>query len=162
MNISIKNILLATDFSHSAKQAQRYALALAIPQSAQLHVLHVVNDPSPLPGVTGLTLGPPANLLSQIVKNAEAQLDIEVAEDRQRYPSICCAVRTGDPVRQILDYAHAHGVDMIILGTHGRTRLSHLIIGSVAEKLVRIAKCPVLTVHSDDQTFVLDASTNGK
>lgn len=162
MSISIKKVLLATDFSDCAAHAQRYALALAVPLSAQLDVLHVVKDPDPLPSSTGLTFAPPPNLLPQIIKNAETQLDATIAKDRERYPRIQCAIRAGDPVRQIYDYARTHNVDMIVLGTHGRTGLSHLITGSVAEKIARMASCPVLTVHADGQVVPRITGSDGR
>ena len=162
MSIPIQNILLATDFGESAIEAQRYALALTIPLGAKLHVLHIVKDPHPLPSATGVKAAPVVDPLPKIISAAEKKLKERIAADRERYPEIRSVVKVGDPVSQILDYANTHNVDLIILGTHGRSGLSHLIIGSVAEKVVRIAKCPVLTVHSSGQEFVVNETTNGK
>lgn len=162
MSISIQNILLATDFSESAVEAQRYALALTIPLGAKLHVLHIVKDPYPLPSATGVKAAPVVDPLPKIISAAEKKLTEQIAADRERYPEILPAVKVGDPVSQILDYANTHAIDLIILGTHGRSGLSHLIIGSVAEKVVRMAKCPVLTAHSAGQEFFVNEMANGK
>ena len=149
MDIPIKNIVLATDFSECARQAQRYAMALADLLSARLHVLHVVTDPSPLPGISGLPAWSAGDSLAEIEKKAEEKIRAQMEHDLQRYPSIRCVVRAGDPAQQIQDYARTHEADIIIMGTHGRKGLSHLVVGSVAEATVRAASCPVLTVHSD-------------
>ena len=151
MHFSIRQILLATDFSESARQAQCYAFGLAVSLRAQLHVLHVVTDPHPLPSVAGLTVGPVKDPMPQIIKNAEEQLAVQMEDDVRKYPQIRCVVKGGDAVRQIKDYADTHDIDLIVIGTHGRTGISHLIIGSVAEKVVRLATCPVLTVHPSGQ-----------
>ena len=148
MNLSIQRILLPTDFSDCSRDAQRYACALAAKFTADVHVLHVVTDPSPLPSVTGLTIGPAKDLLPQIVRHAEERLAAQVAEDIKGYPLIRYAVRVGDPVPVIKDYADTHDIDLIVIGTHGHQGLSHVLIGSVAEKLIRLAKCPVLSVHA--------------
>ena len=162
MDISIKNIVFATDFSECAQQAQRYAIALAVPLCARLHVLHVVTDPSPLPGITGLTTNSRGDELSQIEKRAEEKLQAQMGDDLQRYPSIRCVVRAGNPAQQIQDYARTHEADIIILGTHGRKGLSHLVVGSVAEEIVRVASCPVLTVHSNGDGRILKPSADAK
>lgn len=147
MNLSVRRILLPTDFSDCSQEAQRYACALAAQFAADLYVLHVVTDPTPLPGVIGLTTGPSENLLPKIVRKADEHLAAQMAEDIKTYPLIRCAVRAGNPVLEIKDYADTHDIDLIVIGTHGHQGLSHVLIGSVAEKLIRLAKCPVLSIH---------------
>ena len=149
MDISIRQILFATDFSAPSKHAQEYAVELAKVLGAQLHVLNVVKDPHPLPSVAGLIVGPTKEVLPQIVKNAEQILERQISDDLARYPRVQHAVKAGDPTLQIIDYAGTHNIDLIVIGTHGRTGLSHFVIGSVAERLVRISSCPVLTVHPE-------------
>lgn len=156
MNVSIQRVLIPTDFSEASKQAQSYACALARPFNADLHVLHVVTDPKPLPGFTSLSSQPPQDPLPKIIQDAEMRLASQIADAEIGNVRLTCRVRAGDPVRVIIDYANQHDIDLIVMGTHGRLGLSHVLIGSVAEKVVRIAKCPVLTVHPKGFPFAME------
>jgi nucleotide-binding universal stress UspA family protein len=103
-----------------------------------------------------------------VMPDNETQQQLEAAERRllERVPSAECSdetriVRTtvvGFAVDQILDYAAKHEIDLIVVGTHGHSWLAHALIGSVAEKLVRLAACPVLTVHPKGRQFVTDSA----
>lgn len=147
MQISIRRILFPTDFSTQSQSAKNYAYALATAFQAELHVLHVTLDPQPLPGSTGIHLIPQRDVTADLVKAANAQMAAEVSDEWKTKIKLTCACRLGEPVREIINYADTHEIDLIVLGTHGRTGLSHVLIGSVAEKVVRLAKCPVLSVH---------------
>ena len=92
-----------------------------------------------------------------MVKEAEQRLSDEIgtwAEERRTVGSVV----TGFAVDEIVHYAEEHQIDLIVVGTHGLTGITHLLLGSVAEKLVRCAPCPVLTVHPTGHQFVLDSA----
>lgn len=158
MTITIRRVLIPTDFSASARFAQDYAVALASQLGAELHALHVVTEPLPLPGPHGTWIRP-EEALPGLIKDAERQL-VQTMEGAGNGINIVCKVRAGNSVCEIMDYADATEIDLIVVGTHGRTGLSHLLIGSVAEKLVRASTCPVLTVHPRNHTYAMDAPTN--
>jgi nucleotide-binding universal stress UspA family protein len=121
-----REVLFATDFSEPARLAGRTAAELARHFGARLHVVHVVppvTDPTPAP---------------EGLRAAAVELGTGL--------SIVTAIVSGRVASQVVDYARRHAVDLIVLGTHGRTGVSHAILGSVAEAVVRRASCPVLTV----------------
>jgi len=157
MIVSIQKILFPTDFSAPATEAQHYAQALAERMGAELHLLHVVVPPTiPFPdSTTSWTM--PDTGLKDLVQQAEQRIAKEVAT----WPEECrvvTSVTTGFAVDEIVSYAKANDIDLIVAGTHGLTGLSHLLLGSVAEKLVRIASCPVLTVRPGGHQFVVDST----
>jgi universal stress protein A len=156
MNISIRRVLFTTDFSAPAHSAQDYAVTLARQLGSELHVLHIVSEPLPLPGPHGTWIRP-EDALPGLVKEAEKQLAGTMAAALTEELKFVCAVRVGDSVREIIKYSDENEIDLIVIGTHGRTGLSHLLIGSVAEKLVRMATCPVLTIHPRDFQYSMNA-----
>ena len=119
-------VLFPTDFSPASEAAGRIARAMALEAGARLHVLHVV------PPVTDASVF--AEQLARVGQGLAEGLRVETA------------LRTGSAGRAIVGYAREKGIDLIVLGTHGRTGFSHAILGSVAETVVRLAPCPVLTV----------------
>ena len=151
--ITINNVLVATDFSDTSASALNYGREFARTFGATLHVLHVVEN--------GLMwAGPEAagidfvQLQAEIAAAARETLDrIVIAEDRAQLKAVT-AVRTGSPTLEIAAYAKAEGIDLILMGTHGRGMMGHLLMGNVAEKVVRIASCPVLTVHHPEHEFI--------
>jgi universal stress protein A len=154
MKVAIQKILFPTDFSECSEFALKYAQTLAVAFEAEIHALHIVHDPYPMPSATGLSAAPPPELLAVLTRQAERRIADQVDEAMKTYSKIRCFVRSGDPVREIKQYADLHDIDLIVMGTHGVRGMAHLLIGSVAEKLVRIATCPVLSVHSDGRHFV--------
>lgn len=122
----VRNVLFATDFSDASRVAGESAAAFARHFGARLHVLHVVppiTDPTPAP---------------EALRAAAAELERGVA--------VVTAIASGRVARQIVDYAQRHAIDLIVIGTHGRTGVSHALLGSVAEAVTRRARCRVLTV----------------
>jgi nucleotide-binding universal stress UspA family protein len=119
-------ILVATDFSDGATAALRVAIDYGRRLHARLHVLHVLSRDEY--DVT--------RLLADAVAEAGAEVPVTVASTG------------GDPAEEIVRYAARHSVDLIVVGTHGRTGVSRLLLGSVAERVVRTTSCPVLTVPS--------------
>jgi len=138
MRTVITRILVPTDFSRPSEQALAYARSLAQRFGASLHLLHVVNRP----------------LLAEGLE-AEAFIDessdmVEVAQQRLRKqaPDAASAnVVFGYAAKSIVQHASQLGVDLIVMGSHGRTGIAHILLGSVAEAVVRTAPCPVLTVR---------------
>ena len=151
--ITIKNVLVATDFSDTSASALNYGREFARTFGATLHVLHVVES-GPMwagPEAAGVDF---AQLQAELATAARETLDrIVTAEDRAQLKAVT-AVRTGSPAPEITAYAKAEGIDLVVMGTHGRGMLGHLLMGNIAEKVVRIAPCPVLTVHHPEHEFI--------
>ena len=145
--IHIKTILVPTDFSDASGAALDYARALAAAFGSALHLLHVVQDPYVQPWAAeafGVSL---AGVLERWEQDARAQLEQLVPEAERQARPVQCDTRVGHPFVEILNYAQAHQVDLIVMGTHGRGPVAHVLLGSVTEKVVRKAPCPVLTVR---------------
>ena len=143
-----KRILVPTDFSEPSDAAFAYAKELAEAFDASIHLLTVVEDPLSQPWALesyGTSL---ADVLEDFKANARKHLEQALPDaDRMKYKAeLVTAV--GLPFTQIVKYATAHHVDLIVIGTHGRGGFAHAILGSVAERVVRFAPCPVLTVRS--------------
>jgi nucleotide-binding universal stress UspA family protein len=152
--IALKNVLVATDFSEPSETALEYGRAMARTFNATLHVVHVVD--TFLPGMVAETAPASyAGLLDELEKAAQRQLDATVREDdRRELGATAVLLRQTGPALGIVTYAENANVDLIVMGTHGRGGLSHLLMGSVAERVVRTAPCPVLTVRHPEHEFV--------
>jgi len=149
MTDSINRILIPVDFSAHSDKAVRYATTLAYKFGARVSLLHVVEDPF----VTGQAEAFVPNipeLLNQLIKAAQGQ----IAELKKHLAAhgfvVETDVVTGQPARSIVEQATAGAFDLIVMGTHGRTGLSHALLGSVAERVVQQAPCAVLTVRETD------------
>ena len=155
--ITLKTVLVATDFSEPSEVAVRYGRALADAFHATLHVMHVVPDSMALPWATmadGLAM---ADVQKQWEREAQERLEQLIPENERLTMAVTFVTRAGDPVRQVVGYAAEQGVDLIVLGTHGRGPVAHMLMGSVAERVVRGAPCPVLTVRHPQHEFVNEA-----
>ena len=141
--MKIKHILVPTDFSGPAREATDYALELARQFQATITLYHVIEDPVVYIPALGGFAPQPHDLegFSTVALN-----EWVVAADAPGL-TIRRAWKHGHPVSDIIEYASEHDCDLIVMGTHGRGMLSNMLIGSVAERVVRKAKCPVLTVH---------------
>jgi len=151
--IDLRRILVPTDFSEHSLNALRYAAAFAEKFGAELYLLHVVQDLSLfLPDVVSGTPPylPPTEPMLAAVRES---LDRLAGEQFPRL-TVHRLVREGSPFYEIITCAKENAVDLIILGTHGRGVLAHMLMGSVAEKVVRKAPCPVLTVRDKEHEFV--------
>ena len=149
--ITLKNILVATDFSEPAEVATYYGQDLARSYDATLHVMHVIEDIrtryAPELGFT----------LPEIEDNIEAAVlrDLDAASNRHGSSFRTVVVRASNVANAIAEYARTHAIDLIIVGTHGRGAVSRFLMGSVAERVVRTAPCPVLTVHAKEREFIV-------
>lgn len=147
MLATIHRILFPTDFSEPAHEAQKYAMEFAEKFGAELHLLHVV-APLPLPSsYAGQVSYLPDVDLNCLLEAGKTQLDKEIDEEWRRTHPTVLTVELGFAADEIVQYVKKNMIDLIVMGTHGRTGLPHLLIGSVAEKIVRLAECPVLSVH---------------
>lgn len=152
--ISLKRILVPTDFSEPARKALAYGEALAAAFGASLEVLHVVSEPPMGWAVEGY-VPPPQAYREGLLKSAADQLAAELSGQGTKGKPVKQVVRLGNPFTEITRYAQAEEVDLVVMGTHGRGMIAHLLMGSVAERVVRTAPCPVLTVRHPEHEFVL-------
>lgn len=153
--ISLKRILLPTDFSEHSKNALTYACAFAEQFGAELHVIHVVQDLVAMVPEPGLAFPPAGDYMGELKSSAEKALAAFPDAEWSKGKKVVRAVIQGPPFVEIIRYAKEHAVDLIVIGTHGRTGLVHVLLGSVAEKVVRKAPCPVLTVRKGEHEFVM-------
>ena len=145
----IRSILVPVDFSENSRSALEYAAEFARRFGAELDVLHVWEVPTFVPVESAALADAGTSILELARKAAERQLEIFVATAAQKGIRVRDAKNVpGHPAHAIVDAATAGGYDLLVLGTHGRTGLSRTLIGSVAERVVRHAHCPVLTVRS--------------
>lgn len=151
--IELKKILLPTDFSDNSNQALDYASALAQKFDAEIHLLHVLQDLIALIPEPGVALIP-GDFHEELKQSAEQSLKQVLGSDSASGLSVVRATRDGTPFVEIIRYAKENDVDLIVMGTHGRSGLSHVLLGSVAERVVRKAPCPVLTVRQAGHQFV--------
>ncbi len=144
--VAIRRILVPTDFSEPADAALRYARAFAEEFGGTLHVLHVVPEPYIYPWGTEISTMPLVDLLTQSETQAAERLK-QLADDSGVLKGrIKTATAIGTPVDRILQYIADEGIDLVVMGTHGRGAVGHLLLGSVAERIVRRSPSPVLTV----------------
>ena len=155
MRIGIKKILCPTDFSENSEHALQYALTLATLSQAELRLFHVV-EPITYPQSTELfePVLDEVELMMKMEAAFQTQLEDQVSALKDEYPKITGKLVTGNTFLAIIQAARDESVDIIVMGTHGRTGLAHVLIGSVAEKVVREAPCPVLTVKHPEHKFV--------
>jgi len=145
--ILIKNVLVATDFSEPSDAALHYGREFARTFNATLHVLHVVDNVTLQYGVESYGAMLP-DLQQEIESAARTTLDgLLNEEDRAALHAQPAIVTGAAKAAAIVAHANEHHIDLIVMGTHGRGAVSRLLMGSVAERVVRTATCPVLTVH---------------
>lgn len=141
---AFRNILVATDFGDASAEALERALALAVPLGARITLLHVYSLPVANYGYAAGLYWPVADL----ERAAQGELDGALAKIKERYGNVEGLVACGEPCPMILEAARLRNADLIVMGTHGRRGLSRALLGSVAEKVVRLSPVPVLTVSS--------------
>jgi len=151
---AIKKILVPTDFSEASKAALKYACELATATNASLCILHTVENPYPVGGF------PEYYSLSQEYveqferssrRELEGLLETVLTPDQAKQYRVRLALRRGVAAQEILLYLQEHpDIDLVVMATHGRGGVARLMMGSVADKIVRAAKCPVLTIRMPD------------
>ena len=145
--LEYRSILAPTDFSAHAGVALRHACGLAEKLGAELHLLHVLPDFVPASPDPILAPALPPEYFAQAEAKARESLANLLDPAWGRPPSVKLAVHWGSAVEGIVGYASDHAVDLLVIATHGRTGLRHALLGSVAERIIREARCPVLTVR---------------
>ena len=144
-------ILVAVDFSDSSDNAFQMALTMAKRFSARLLVLHVINEPVDLRGfyVPHISF---EKLEEEIEEGAKKMMESFCRRNFHDFDNYECMIVPGLPYEQIISQAEDKSADLIVLGTHGRTGLDHVLFGSTAEKVVRKSSLPVLTVRLEESS----------
>jgi len=145
-NADWKRICCPIDFSDASRAAMEVACDLARRNGGTLHLLHAY----PIPGYTfpdGSVVASP-RMMQELAEGAQRHLE-EWRDEAVKLgaPRVEVATEVGEPAHEILSFAAEQGVDLLVLGTHGRSGLEHALMGSIAERVVRKARCPVLTVR---------------
>ena len=154
--IALKKILVPTDFGEAADAALNYARALARSFGASIDVLHVAEDVATRMLANELYVAVPQTLQADVEEAARKQLDARLVDnDPQPLPVRPVVIASNAPAMTIVSYAKETGTNLIVMGTHGRGAMAHLFMGSVAERVVRLAPCPVLVVRHPEHEFVV-------
>lgn len=152
--MQVKTILFPTDFSQGARAAMDYAISLAQDYEAKLVLLYVIQDISIaewyIPSSISVT-----DLVEDMQKSAWKEMEKWNAEVAAKVKDVEQMVIRGVPFVEIIKAAKNKNADMIVIGTHGRTGIDHMLFGSTAEKVVRKAPCPVLTVRIAGKDFTM-------
>lgn len=149
--MEIRHILAPTDFSEHSKKALTYAFGLAKQFGARLSILHVVEIP-PYPVEGYAPPGLAATFLDDLERQAIQELAQLLPEAAGEKVEVVRSVVVGSPYRKILEATETEPVDLLVMATAGRTGISRLVLGSVAERVVRHAACPVLTIRTHDES----------
>jgi nucleotide-binding universal stress UspA family protein len=150
--INLKKILCPIDHSDGSKEALKYAVSFAMKNEAKLYLLHVIDIRSFDESIDTMAAQIPND---ETIKQLKTKLLECIPEEIRSDMQIEALVVQGIPFAEIISIAKGNNVDMIVMGTHGRTGLAHIMIGSVSEKVVRKAHCPVLTVRQSGHKFVM-------
>jgi nucleotide-binding universal stress UspA family protein len=153
--LTLKTVLVPTDFSEASESALRYGKAMAEAFGASLHVVHVMEDLLAHAWAAEVYVSSMPQLRDEIEKESRQRLGALLTDTERATLRAETALLAGNPFLEIVRYAKAHGVDLIVMGTHGRGPIAHMLLGSVAEKVVRKSPCPVLTVREAQHEFVM-------
>lgn len=153
--IDLKRIAVPTDFSEFSNNALKYGCALSEKFGAELHLIHVLQDLVAMVPEPGLAFPPPGDYIEQLNTSCEEALAKLPDDSWPVGGNVVRAVRQGPTFVEIVRYAKENEIDLLVMGTHGRSGLTHVLLGSVAEKVVRKSPCPVLTVRPDQHQFVM-------
>jgi len=150
--MQVKTILFPTDFSNGARAAMDHVVSLARDYNAKLILLYVIQDINIaewyIPSSLSVT-----ELVEDMKKSAWTEMDKWSAEISLKVKDVEKMIVRGVPFVEIIETAKAKNIDLIVIGTHGRTGIDHMLFGSTAEKVVRKAPCPVLTVRIAGKEF---------
>lgn len=149
----VDKVLLSTDFSEHSKVAVPWAVDLAKKYKADLHIIHVF-DEAAIEAFFFNYAGQADEYFAKFREGFQNEIDELLSGLDTGGITIRPVLANGNPFLEIVQYAKENGIDIIVLGTHGRTGMAHMFMGSIAEKVVRKAHCPVLTVRSPEFEFV--------
>ena len=148
----IQHILVPTDFSPGSDEAVRYAFEIAVRLGARLHVLHVLENPFAAGAFMEMYSPPPGDYFVDVERQAEERLRRSLTTDQQEQVGAVLTTRMGVAATEILNrLEEAPRIDLVVMATHGRGGVARLVMGSVADKVVRAADCPVLTMREHPQ-----------
>jgi universal stress protein A len=150
--INIKKILCPIDHSDCSKEALKYAVSFAMKDDAKLYLLHVIDIRSFDESIDAMSKQIPDD---ETLKQLKTKLLDCIPEEIRSGMDVEAIVVQGIPFAEIIHIARDNNVDMIVIGSHGRTGIAHIMLGSVSEKVVRKAPCPVLTVRQSNHKFVM-------
>jgi nucleotide-binding universal stress UspA family protein len=153
--LTLKTVLVPTDFSDASESALRYGKAMARAFGASLHVVHVMEDLLAHAWAAEVYVATMPQLRDEIEKESRQRLGTLLTDGERTELRAETALLAGNPFLEIVRYAKAHNIDLIVMGTHGRGPIAHMLLGSVAEKVVRKSPCPVLTVREAQHEFVM-------
>ncbi len=150
--INLKNILCPVDHSDCSKEALKYAVSFAMKDNSKLYLLHVIDIRVFDESIDAMTPQIPDEDTLKLLKTKLLDcIPKEIRDDM----NVEALVVQGIPFVEIISIAKENNIDMIVLGSHGRTGIAHMMLGSVSEKVVRKAPCPVLTVRKSDHKFTM-------
>jgi nucleotide-binding universal stress UspA family protein len=153
---AVTSILVPTDFSPGSTRALTYAIQLADAFGASLHMIHVLDDASAMAGYLEM-YAPPGGYMEAVARRAGVELEAQLTPEQKARYSAALSVRTGRPANEILAYLAEHPeIDLVVMATAGRGGVAGFMMGSVTDRVVRAALCPVLTLHPRDHV-VTDA-----
>jgi nucleotide-binding universal stress UspA family protein len=154
--IDLRRILVPTDFSPYSQHALIYAAAFAEKFGAEIYLLHVFQDLAVYQPDEVMVAPPVVPSVEQLTASARSALERMVIDKHLQRFKVHTEVREGTAVDEIVQFAAENTIDLIVMGRHGRGWLAHVLLGSVAEKVVRKAPCPVLMVRLKEHEFVTD------
>jgi len=146
--IGFRSILVPIDFSAHSKNALKYAVPIAEKFRAALHLVYVV-EPTIYPADLGFGQVVLPGVEDELREKGAEELEALIEREIPRRVRASCSVRTGNPHQEILREAKDREVGMIVVATHGHSGVEHMLFGSTADRIVRNAKCPVLTVRPE-------------
>ncbi len=150
--INLKRILCPIDHSECSKEALKYAVSFAMKDNAKLYLLHVVDIRTFNESIDAMSKQIPDE---ETLKQLKIKLLDCIPEEIRDDMNVEALVIQGIPFAEIISTARSNNIDMIVLGSHGRTGIVHMMMGSVSEKVVRKAPCSVLTVKKSDHEFAM-------
>jgi len=153
--INLNRILAPTDFSACSEHALRYACEFAEAFGAELHLLHVIEPPAAAYSEFGIGYVGIQGMEDDLKQATQEKLSTLPNPKWAQQLSVSRTLTMGTAFVEIVRYAREHDFDLIVLGTHGRGAIAHMLLGSTAEKVVRKSPCPVLTVRPEGHEFVL-------
>lgn len=151
---NIKKILLPTDFSNLSLSAAGYAIDIAQQYNAEIHLLYILEKTPPILAIRSLDLSE-EKIIKSFEEDARRSVDATLEKIRKKSKdgniSIIPVIKKGIDYQEINKYADANKIDLIIIATHGRTGILHTFLGSVAEKVIRYSKRPVLVITPSER-----------
>ena len=150
--LTLRRLLVPIDFSEPSEAALKYGVALARAFNAKLYLLHVL---AKAPAENRESVEHPIGLFERMQDAARERLGNILTDHQAKDLPSEFTTQVGTPYIEIIRYAKDHDIDLIVMGTHGRGPVAHMLMGSVAENVVRRAPCPVLTVRHPQHEFVM-------